>query len=69
LPGSANVDPAELGNDYAILGDKDRAFVWLEKAYDEKSDLLGWIKVSPFFDQLRSDPRYAALLKKMGLAE
>ncbi len=63
------VDPADIAFGYAELGDKDQAFAWLDKAYAEKSDLLVWVKVIPPLDGLRSDPRYAALLKKMGLPQ
>ena len=63
------VDPADIATSYADLGDKDQAFAWLEKAYAEKSNNLGYIKVVPQLDSLRSDPRYAALLKKMGLPQ
>jgi hypothetical protein len=51
------------------VGDKDQAFLWLEKAYAEKSDGVGFIKVDRKAGNLRSDPRYAALLKKMGLPQ
>lgn len=63
------VDPAEIAFSYASLGDKDQAFAWLEKAYSEKSNSLGYIKVTSHMDGLRSDPRYEALLKKMGLPQ
>ena len=63
------VDPGGIAVDYAVLGDKDQAFVWLEKAYSEKSDAISYIKADPDADSLRSDPRYAALLKKMGLPQ
>jgi serine/threonine protein kinase/tetratricopeptide (TPR) repeat protein len=63
------VDPARIGFLYAELNDKDQAFTWLEKAYSEKSDLLGFIKVAPELDRLHSDPRYVALLKKMNLPQ
>jgi tetratricopeptide (TPR) repeat protein len=63
------VDPADIGLNCAVLGEKDQAFFWLEKAYAEKSDDLEWIKVNRSADALRSDPRYAALLKKMGLPQ
>ncbi|MGH9651716.1 MAG: TPR end-of-group domain-containing protein, partial [Terriglobales bacterium] len=53
--------------DYAALGEKDQAFYWLDKAYDERGHLLEQIKIIPEFDGLRSDPRYAALLRRMGL--
>jgi hypothetical protein len=61
------VDPAWIAGDYAVLGDKDRAFSWLEKAYREKSGGLPFIKSAPVFDSLQSDPRYADFLKRMGL--
>jgi len=54
---------------YAILGEKDRAFGLLEKACREKSGGIGSIKTIPAFDSLRSDPRYADLLKRMGLPQ
>jgi eukaryotic-like serine/threonine-protein kinase len=63
------VDPADIGFNYAELGEKDQAFLWLEKGYAEKSDLSGYLKVDWRADGLRSDPRYAALLKKMGLPQ
>jgi tetratricopeptide (TPR) repeat protein len=61
------IDPALIAGTYAFLGEKDRAFTWLEKAYGEKSGFLSYIKSHPNFDSLRSDPRYADLLKRMGL--
>jgi eukaryotic-like serine/threonine-protein kinase len=61
------IDPAWIAGDYALLGEKDRAFNWLEKAYREKSGFLPNIKSGPVFESLRSDPRYASLLKRMGL--
>ena len=51
------------------MGDLDQAFAWLEKAYQEKSNSLSYIKVIHQLDGLHSDPRYAALLKKMNLPE
>jgi Flp pilus assembly protein TadD len=50
---------------YMCLGEKDKAFEWLEKSYKEGS-LLG-IKVSPAWDPLCSDPRFADLLRRMNL--
>ncbi|HEV3374096.1 MAG TPA: protein kinase [Candidatus Acidoferrum sp.] len=63
------IDPAWIASQYAFLGEKDRAFAWLEKAYAEKSGFLHYLKVSPDFNSLRSDPRYADLLKRMGLPQ
>jgi len=52
---------------YTGLGDKDKAFEMLEKAYEEHVYDLPTITLWPYFESLRSDPRYKELLKKMGL--
>jgi hypothetical protein len=49
------------------LGDNDEAFVWFERAYEEQSNILIYIKVSPWFDPLRSDPRFQDLVRRVGL--
>lgn len=49
------------------LGEKDQAFEWLQKAYEERSSYLLYLKVQPLYDNLRADPRFTELLKKMGL--
>ena len=52
---------------YAGLGRADEAFQWLDQAYREHWMRLPWIKIAPEYDGLRSDPRFQALVKKMGL--
>ncbi len=52
---------------YAGLGENDQAFAWLERAYLRHSFLLVYLNVDPFWDPLRSDPRFETLLEKMGL--
>jgi tetratricopeptide (TPR) repeat protein len=52
---------------YVGLGDYDEAFAWFERAYQEKSNILQWIKVEPFPDAMRNDPRFADLLRRVGL--
>src|SRR5437868_14464804 len=52
---------------YIGLRDKDQAFVWLDKAFAEKSDLMREIKTNPIYDPLRSDPRFTDLLRRMNL--
>jgi adenylate cyclase len=54
---------------YAGLGDKDKAFEWLEKAYQERSDALVWFPQEPESKTLRSDPRFAVLMRKIGFTE
>ncbi len=54
---------------WAQLGDRDKAFFWLQKSYEAQDDLLAIYTRSALFDSLHSDLRYAALLKKIGLAE
>jgi len=57
----------ELARLCVRLGKKDEAFDWLEKGFEEREPGLLDIKIYPVFDSLRSDPRFIALLKKMGL--
>ena len=64
---SRYVTPPALANFYIGLGDKDQAFFWLEKAYQERSYYLAYLKVFPADDPLRSDPRIDDLLRLMGL--
>ena len=52
---------------YAGLGEKDQAFAWLEKAYGERTSRLGYLKVEPLWDPLRPDPRFADLVRRIGL--
>ncbi|HXM51437.1 MAG TPA: tetratricopeptide repeat protein [Pyrinomonadaceae bacterium] len=52
---------------YVDLGDKDKAFAELNKAYEKRLSSLCWLKVEPQMDPLRSDPRYQQLLHKMNV--
>jgi Tfp pilus assembly protein PilF len=61
------IDPAWIAANHALLGEKDLAFAWLERAFAERSAYISYLKVSRSFDSLRSDPRYADLLRRMGL--
>lgn len=60
-------EPSTLANIYARLGDKEKAFFWLEKVFADRDAVVLQFKVEPAFDPLRDDPRYAALLHKIGL--
>ena len=53
---------------YAALGDRDRAFEWLNQAVESRSWLLTWVNVDPDLDQLRSDARFADLARRVGVA-
>jgi TolB-like protein/DNA-binding winged helix-turn-helix (wHTH) protein len=64
--------PGILGEVYGALGDKDRAFYWLEQGCEHRymaiSDpVLVWLKVDPGFAPLRSDPRFKDMLRRMSL--
>ena len=61
------VDPMSLALVYLGLGEKDQAFAWLEKAYEERSLMETFLKASPGFAPLRSDPRFQDLLRRMNL--
>jgi eukaryotic-like serine/threonine-protein kinase len=52
---------------YTALGKKDEAFEWLNKGYQERANGLSTAKVFPILDDLRSDPRFTELLKKLNL--
>jgi tetratricopeptide (TPR) repeat protein len=62
-----HVSSANVAALYASLGDKDHAFEYLQKGYEEHSIYMIFIKVDPELDSLRSDPRFGDLLRKMGL--
>jgi TolB-like protein/DNA-binding winged helix-turn-helix (wHTH) protein/Tfp pilus assembly protein PilF len=57
----------DLAVAYSYLGDKNRAFQWLEKSYQEHSAWMAELKINPMNDPLRSDPRFEALVKRMKL--
>jgi TolB-like protein len=52
---------------FIALGDKDQAFAWMEKAYQSRAGNLPWMIMEPKFDPLRSDPRFAEFVRRMGL--
>jgi len=61
------VPTAAFVNAYLGLDDREQAFVWLESAYQEQSNILQFLKVQPFFDPLRDDPRFKDLVRRVGL--
>ncbi len=63
-----NVPPIELAIIYIGLGDQDEAFSWLEKAYKDRFASLVYLSSDPIFSDLRSDPRFSDLCRRMNLA-
>ena len=61
--------PATTARYYAQIGDKDQAFAWLEKAYEKHDSPMFRLKVQPWWDPLRSDPRFQDLLRRMNFPE
>jgi tetratricopeptide (TPR) repeat protein len=66
--GSENqyVSPYGIAEVYVALGDFDKAFHWLERAYEERSVYLIYLPVEPRLDPVRSDPRFEDFLERMG---
>ena len=63
------VRPFSMASLYARLGQKDEAFAWLEKGYEGRDYRMTELKVRPELDSLRSDPRFAELVRKIGLPQ
>jgi Flp pilus assembly protein TadD len=61
IPAGAFINPL------LALGDYDEAFVWFYRAYHEKSTILQFLKVHPYFDPVRKDPRFIDLVHRVGL--
>jgi TolB-like protein len=61
------VSPEAVAIVYAGLGDKDQAFAWLDRAFDDRTWSLYLLRVEPMLDGLRGDPRFAALIRRVGL--
>ena len=59
----------DIADLYAQLGDKEQAFQWLNTAYQEHDSRLTSLKTTPSFDLIRSDPRFAELVRKVGLPQ
>ena len=60
-------DYVAFARTYAALGDKDRAFDWLTKAFDARETYIAWAKVSPVYDVFKGDPRFEALVARLHL--
>ena len=59
--------PSDIAGFYAVAGEREKAVEWLEKGLDPHDPFMPYIGVTPWFDDLRPDPRFQALLRKMNL--
>lgn len=69
IAGQRYVPPTSFAWTYLGLGEIDEAFTWMDRAVDAPDRMMSPIKSYPFFDPLRSDPRFAALLRKTNLPQ
>lgn len=65
--GPSFASPYQMALGYAAIGDNDTAIAYVEKSVDVHEGQATYLKVEPLFDSLRSDPRFAALEKRVGL--
>lgn len=67
LARTSAVRPSSIATLYALSGEKEKAFAWLERAYEERDSLLINLGVNPCYDSLRSDARFGELVRRMNL--
>ena len=67
LSGERRIDPLDFAGIYAALGEDAAALEWLEKGYDEHSVSMLWVPEHFFFVRLREEPRFQALVERLGL--
>ena len=65
----APVDLQEVAITHFVLGDTDGGFEWLTRAFDQRNGYVPWAKVQPAFDDIRSDPRFKALVARLKLPD
>jgi serine/threonine-protein kinase len=63
------ISPGAMADLYGWMGEKDQAFALLDKAYSERDNMMVLLKVEPMYDPLRSDPRFANLLRRVGFPQ
>jgi tetratricopeptide (TPR) repeat protein len=59
----------DIAGDYALLGERDSAFEWLERAFREREGPLAFLTIDERFEALRSDPRFRDLARRIGLPD
>lgn len=63
------VSPYDIAIVYAGLGKREKALEWLNRAYEDHSYFMSWLKIDPRLRELRSDPQFVALVRQVGLAQ
>jgi tetratricopeptide (TPR) repeat protein len=69
LSGEQYIPATSIALIYAGLGDRDQAFAWLDKGYEQRAFQMQWIKIEPRWDSLRSDTRFQDLTRRMGFPQ
>jgi tetratricopeptide (TPR) repeat protein len=69
LYGRKLYSPLAVAVGFAMLGDVDEAFSWLDRAYEDRDPGILGLKASPLVDPLRSDPRFDDLVRRIGIPE
>jgi TolB-like protein/DNA-binding winged helix-turn-helix (wHTH) protein/Tfp pilus assembly protein PilF len=64
---AGSVQATSFVNPNLALGNYDEALVWFERAFEKREGILQWLKVHPFFDPVRDDPRFKDLQRRVGL--
>lgn len=59
----------QVAEAYALRGETDRAFEWLERAYLNRDSAMGWVRIDPLLKNLHGDPRFTAFVRKVGLTD
>jgi adenylate cyclase len=63
------VSPTAFATIYLGLGDQEKVFDWLEKAYQQQDSACWYLKIDQIYDNMRNEPRFQAILKKVGLEQ
>jgi hypothetical protein len=66
---SGKTTSAQIARVYAWRGEKSQALEWAERAYVQRDPGITWLKIDPDFRNLRAEPRYKALVRKMNLPD
>ena len=61
--------PYEIAEGFATIGDKERAFEWLEKSYQKRQANFVSVKIDPAFDSMQNDPRFSVLVQRVNFAK